>query len=1154
MNMILDNFMRGTCSMKSFGISILFLMIFAFGEVKSQTPFSPGAQITSYTATRVRGYHFVAQSAFNICEVYVPNSMNNNMWHVEIVKFNNSAPPAFPTTTNAFVSQFYADSVTGNNSLQCSVPVSSGDVMGIYGSRSSSNTNANTMANSYDSPNYVTSILGNNTTLRRSGMQFPLNNQQMHDIWSEVNGNTGRIIGYHSCCPTPPKPQGPLNTPTNICAGDTVVMWIPKDSIAEDYSWTVPVGDSILSVQGDTMITIAIDQYSSGGQICVELEDTCIWSGDTCFNYTITQPAAPVNISGPTDVCEGDSAWYTISNSASLIDYEWSVTNATFLADNDTAVHLMFGVGAMDLCVRVKDNCAWSDTTCLSITGSAQPSPANAGPDKTICSDAEALLSAVPAAIGDGTWTIVSGPGTAIFSSVSDPTASFNPSNAGVYNLRWTVNSAGCPSTSDDMQVTVNQSPNANFAASDVCEGSPIGFTDMSNANGGNINSWTWDMNMDQVPDYVIANPIHTYGVVGTFNVRLIVSNQSCADTAFQNVTVSPLPEIDISGNDVCLNIPTEFENTSTISAGSINGTTWGYGDFSTSGTGNGSFAPTHVYPSPGIYTVTMTATSTEGCTATDQIDVEVYHLPVATFDVVNACQFQTSSFEDQSTVTGADVVNWKWSLGGGIDTIYDQNTTYDYQTNGFVPVYLKVTSTFGCVDDSLALVEIFPTPISEFNFKNKVCLGETLDLESVSSIAYGSIDNYRWVVADSIIYTGDQASHYFYKIGLYPVTLKTTSNHGCENTIEKMVPVYENPIVDFTFNDVCAESEITFKDATVLGEAAMEYVWHFGDSSTLSMDRNPVHVFDTHGVYTVELYVESFKGCSDKAIHEINVFEKLDPKFDVLADSGCSPLYVEFEDKTTAVTDINWKRYWVFGDGDVRYDTANHVYTNFTGKYNQFSVTLQVRTQNDCFSEYTLDSVIYVVPQPKAAYSSTPEDLQNLSTIRPFAQFEDLSRDANKYLWRFGDGATSRLENPTHEWKEAGDYTVTLITSNIYDCIDSVSHSVNQSGDQLRNSTVIIHHENVAFIPSAFTPNQDGNNEVFRVLGLEQIADMRMEIFDRWGNKIHEDTGVNASWDGTNDQNNVVQSGVYGYRISYQTLRGEVVNKDGVVTVLSVD
>ena len=150
--------------------------------------------------------------------------------------------------------------------------------------------------------------------------------------------------------------------------------------------------------------------------------------------------------------------------------------------------------------------------------------------------------------------------------------------------------------------------------------------------------------------------------------------------------------------------------------------------------------------------------------------------------------------------------------------------------------------------------------------------------------------------------------------------------------------------------------------------------------------------------------------------------------------------------------------------------------------------------------------------------------------------------------------GATSRLENPTHEWKEAGDYTVTLITSNIYDCIDSVSHSVNQSGDQLRNSTVIIHHENVAFIPSAVTPNQDGNNEVFRVLGLEQIADMRMEIFDRWGNKIHEDTGVNASWDGTNDQNNVVQSGVYGYRISYQTLRGEVVNKDGVVTVLSVD
>ena len=1152
--MILQNSIGRIDFLKKAVLSVFLLVLFAFGEINAQTPFSPGAQITSYTATRIRGYHFVAQSAFNICEVYVPNSMNNNMWHVEIVKFNSSAPPAFPAVTNAFVSHFYADSVTGNNSLQCNVAVASGDNIGIYGSRSSSNTNGTTMANSYDSPNFATSILGNNTTLRRSGMQFPLNNQQMHDIWSEVAYNTSRIIGYHSCCPTPPKPQGPLNMPTNICTGDTVVMWIPMDSIAEDYSWTVPVGDSILSVQGDTMITIAIGQYSSGGQICVELEDTCTWSGDTCFSYTITQPAAPVNISGPTDVCEGDSAWYTIANSSSLIDYEWSVTNATFLAENDTAVHLMFGVGTMELCVRVEDNCAWSDTTCITITGSAQPSPANAGSDKTICSDASAQLSAVPAAIGDGTWTVVSGPGTAVFSSVSNPTASFIPSNSGVYTLRWTVNSAGCPSTNDEMQVTVNQSPTANFAASDVCEGSPIGFTDMSNANGGNISSWTWDMNADQVPDYVIANPIHTYSSVGSFSVRLIASNQGCADTAFQTVVVSPLPKIDIIGNDVCLNLLTEFENTSTISAGLITGTNWNFGDFSAPASGNGSFAPDHIYSSPGIYTVTVSATSNAGCVATDQIDVEVYHLPNATFDVVNSCQFQTSSFEDQSTVTGADVVNWKWNLGGGIDTIFDQNTSFDFQTNGFVAVYLKVTSTFGCVDDSSAMVEIFPTPVSEFNFKNKVCLGETLDLESVSSIAYGTIDNYRWVVVDSIIYSGKEASHYFEKVGQYDVSLKTTSNRGCENIIEKMVPVYENPIVDFAFNDVCAESEITFKDLTVIGEAARDYIWDFGDSTSQSLDRNPVHVFDTNGVYSVELYVESFKGCSDRAIHEINVFEKLDPRFEVLSDSGCSPLYVEFEDKTTSVTDINWKRYWVFGDGTKRYDTANHVYTNFTGKHNDYSVTLQVRTQNDCYSEYTLDSVIYVVPQPKAAYSSTPKDLQNLSTIRPFAQFKDLSRDANKYLWRFGDGATSRLENPAHEWKEAGNYNVTLITTNIYNCIDSVGHSVNQSGDQLRNSTVIINHENVAFIPSAFTPNQDGNNEVFMVLGLEQIVDMRMEIFDRWGRKIHEDTGVNASWDGMNDQNKIVQSGVYGYRITYQTLRGEVVKKDGVVTVMSVD
>ena len=180
--------------------------------------------------------------------------------------------------------------------------------------------------------------------------------------------------------------------------------------------------------------------------------------------------------------------------------------------------------------------------------------------------------------------------------------------------------------------------------------------------------------------------------------------------------------------------------------------------------------------------------------------------------------------------------------------------------------------------------------------------------------------------------------------------------------------------------------------------------------------------------------------------------------------------------------------------------------------------------------------------PQPKAAFSSDPENLEFLTTIKPFAQFRDLSRDANRYYWDFGDGSTSKLEHPPHEWKEAGTYEVTLVTENIYGCVDSISHKV------------IIEHENIAFIPSAFTPNQDGRNEVFTVMGLEQLVDMKMEIFDRWGKLIYEESGPSASWDGTNPRNNVVQGGVYGYRITYQTIRGEIVTKDGVVTVMSVD
>lgn len=152
-----------------------------------------GAHTTTYTSTMVRGYYFTAPISFTICELYVPDNLNTQMQHVEVVRFTAGPPPAWSATTNNFVSLFNQTQWVPNTPIPCSIAVNAGDIIGIYGARG----NTATMYNSYSSSSYSATIDGNPVTLRRSGMQFTLNGSTMHDIWSEVNYSIGRIImGY----------------------------------------------------------------------------------------------------------------------------------------------------------------------------------------------------------------------------------------------------------------------------------------------------------------------------------------------------------------------------------------------------------------------------------------------------------------------------------------------------------------------------------------------------------------------------------------------------------------------------------------------------------------------------------------------------------------------------------------------------------------------------------------------------------------------------------------------------------------------------------------------------------------------------------------------------------------------------------------------
>lgn len=141
-------------------------------------------------------------------------------------------------------------------------------------------------------------------------------------------------------------------------------------------------------------------------------------------------------------------------------------------------------------------------------------------------------------------------------------------------------------------------------------------------------------------------------------------------------------------------------------------------------------------------------------------------------------------------------------------------------------------------------------------------------------------------------------------------------------------------------------------------------------------------------------------------------------------------------------------------------------------------------------------------------------------------------------YLWDFGDKETSDAINPKHYYKDIVPYrTVLTVTDNI-GCKDSIGLTTEPPLE--------------IFIPTSFTPNGDGINDLFGVVGTN-VFEFEMRIFDRWGNLVFHSQDIDEKWNGSNNGNGY-QSGaqVYNYIIRYKGEKEEdAVEKTGSITVI---
>lgn len=200
----------------------------------------------------------------------------------------------------------------------------------------------------------------------------------------------------------------------------------------------------------------------------------------------------------------------------------------------------------------------------------------------------------------------------------------------------------------------------------------------------------------------------YTFTKAGKYTIRLDAENDCSKNFTTETVTILAQPTANFTADKTtdCTKFAVQFKNTST---GAI-GYQWDFGDGSPI---SNEFEPQHTYTGSGInYSVTLTATSAEGCTNTTTIAdfIKIAAPPVATFTVTPGNETTvpnyTFGFKDSST----DAVSWEWSFGDGSASTL-QNPNHTYANEGTYTVTLKVLNKVGCSATTFQSVRIISVP-----------------------------------------------------------------------------------------------------------------------------------------------------------------------------------------------------------------------------------------------------------------------------------------------------------------------------------------------------------------------------------------------------------------------------------------------------------
>jgi len=855
-------------------------------------------------------------------------------------------------------------------------------------------------------------------------------------------------------------------------------------------------------------VNLVLQSTGNGG--CPPAFDTVRVSLPSAMLVSLSQPN--------TVLCNGtNSINLSVSAAGGIAPYQylWNTGQQT--------QGIVAGAGTFTVTVTDQASCS---AVSSSVTVTVLPQVvANAGANMTLCSNGSSvnLVGSIQNAAG-GLW---SGGGGNFSPSNTSLNVSYSPSaadrTAGFVNLVLeTTGNGGCPSAYDTVRIDLPSAIQITLSqpSTTLCNGSSN--INLSATAVGGIAPLTYRWNTGQTTPSIVAG-------AGTYTVT-VMDAASCSNVS-SSVTIAVQPPLVANAGSpvtLCPNTPSVNLNGSVQNAG---GGIWrgGNGIFDPENIAlNAVYTPTALERIAGFVNLVLQTTGNGGCPAVYDT-VRVTLAPEPSPSIAGAVMLCSNTSVNYSVPVQTGNTYY-WSATGGVIngslTSNSANITWSNAVSG--TVIITETNAFGCSATQTLNISMVAVPNPVISGNNTLCQYNT-ETYSVTAVPGNT---YIWNVNGGTVVGPANAASVavnWTSNGTGSITVTERNPFGCEQSFQMPVTVKDRPVPVIGGSAMgCTGNTYTYETPV---SANTNYIWSVMGGSIVAYNGNhSVNVtWNNASVHTVSLTaINTMTGCDSVVVYNVQVAPIVPPVIQASSLSGCPPLSVQFTGNSPAP---GQSYAWTFGDDFFSSSSGpSHIYET-SGTFN---VVLITRNNTGCAD--TATATITVYPLPVSSFTHNFES-GTYYVGEDTLSLTNNSTGATNYLWTFGTGDTANAFEPNYNFKNPGDYVLKCFAINEYGCMDkSLSYIQVRVREQF-------------YVPGAFSPNGDNINDYFYIEA-ENIASLKITIFNRWGRFFYTSNDKNFRWDGTCD-GNPVPLGVYGYLLTVISRNGNEQKVNGTVTIV---